>query len=42
MMRAVLRGDAAKALRWRRVRLAMDEEAAELDRLWRNPAIRLA
>ena len=34
MMRAVLRGDAAETLRWRRVRLAMDEETAELDRLW--------
>lgn len=33
MMRAVLRGDAAEALRWRRVRLAMDAEDAELDRL---------
>lgn len=30
MMRAVLRGDAAEALRWRRVRLAMDEEEAEM------------
>ncbi len=29
MMRAVMRGDAMEALRWRRVRLAMDEEAAE-------------
>lgn len=33
MMRAVMRGDAAEALRWRRVRLAMDEEEAEIDRL---------
>ena len=33
MMRAVLRGDAAEALRWRRVRVAMEEEDAELDRL---------
>ncbi|HYC67257.1 hypothetical protein [Brevundimonas sp.] len=32
MMRAVMRGDAAGALRWRRVRLAMDEEEAEVDR----------
>jgi hypothetical protein len=30
MMRAALRGDAAEALRWRRVRLAMDEEEAEV------------
>ena len=29
MMRAVLRGDAMEALRWRRVRLIMDAEAAE-------------
>ncbi|KQY84943.1 hypothetical protein [Brevundimonas sp. Root1423] len=33
MMRAVLRGDAAGALRWRRVRDAMDAEEAEMDRL---------
>ena len=33
MMRAVLRGDAAEALRWRRVQDAMDAEAAELDRV---------
>lgn len=33
MMRAVLRGDAAEALRWQRVRIAMDAEEAELDRL---------
>jgi hypothetical protein len=33
MMRAVLRGDALDALRWRRVREAMDAEEAELDRL---------
>ena len=33
MTRAILRGDAAEALRWRRVRIAMDEEADELDRL---------
>jgi hypothetical protein len=32
MMRAVMRGDAVEALRWRRVRLAMDEEEAEMDR----------
>jgi hypothetical protein len=32
MMRAVLRGDAAEALRWRRVRLAIDAEDAEIDR----------
>ena len=32
MMRAALRGDAAEALRWRRVRLAMDEEEAETQR----------
>lgn len=32
MMRDVLRGDAAGALRWRRVRLAMDEEEAEVRR----------
>ena len=36
MIRAVLRGDAAEALRWRRVRMAMDEEATELERLWRR------
>ncbi|AQR62841.1 hypothetical protein BZG35_15145 [Brevundimonas sp. LM2] len=30
MMRAVLRGDAMEALRWRRVRLVMDAEAAEI------------
>jgi hypothetical protein len=30
MLRAVLRGDAAEALRWRRVRLAMSEEQAEV------------
>ncbi|MFJ6025740.1 hypothetical protein ACIQC9_14200 [Brevundimonas sp. NPDC092305] len=33
MMRAVMRGDAAEALRWRRVRQAMDDEEAELDRM---------
>ncbi|HEV7228739.1 hypothetical protein [Brevundimonas sp.] len=33
MLRAVLRGDAADALRWRRVRLAMDEDDAEVHRL---------
>lgn len=33
MMRAVLRGDAADALRWRRVRDAMDAEDAEMERL---------
>ena len=32
MMRAVLRGDAAGALRWRRVRLAMDLEEDEVQR----------
>ena len=32
MMRAVLRGDAAGALRWRRVRDAMDAEEAEEER----------
>jgi len=32
MMRAVLRGDAAGALRWRRVRLAMQLDEAELQR----------
>lgn len=31
MSRAVLRGDAAEALRWRRVREAMDRDVAELD-----------
>jgi hypothetical protein len=29
MMRAVMRGDAMEALRWRRVRLIMDAEEAE-------------
>ena len=33
MMRAVMRGDAADALRWRRVRDAMDAEDAEMERL---------
>lgn len=33
MMRAVLRGDAGEALRWRRVSHAMDEEEAEVERL---------
>ncbi|HVL41690.1 MAG TPA: hypothetical protein VM348_05990, partial [Brevundimonas sp.] len=33
MMRAVLRGDATDALRWRRVRDAMDAEDAEMERL---------
>lgn len=33
MMRAVMRGDAAEALRWRRVRDAMDAEDAEMERL---------
>ncbi len=33
MMRAVLRGDAVEALRWRRVRMAMDEEEAEMLRM---------
>ncbi|WP_125255596.1 hypothetical protein [Brevundimonas fluminis] len=32
MMRAAMRGDAVEALRWRRVRLAMDAEEAELAR----------
>ena len=32
MMRAALRGNAAEALRWRRVRLAMDDEEAETQR----------
>lgn len=32
MMRAVLRGDATAALRWRQVMRAMDEEEAEMDR----------
>ena len=32
MMRAALRGDAAEALRWRRVRLAMDAEEEEVQR----------
>ena len=32
MMRAVMRGEAVEALRWRRVHQAMDEEATELDR----------
>lgn len=43
MMRAVMRGHAAEALRWRRVRLMLDEEQAELKRqiavdevLWRE------
>ena len=31
MMRAVLRGDAAAALRWRRVELVMDAKQAEVD-----------
>ncbi len=34
MMRAVLHGDAAEALRWRRVRLAVDAEDAHLNRLY--------
>lgn len=33
MMRAVMRGDAAAALRWRRVREAMDAEQDEMDRM---------
>ena len=33
MMRAVLRGDAAEALRWRRVRMAMDDEDYDIQRL---------
>lgn len=32
MMRAVMRGDAMQALRWRRVRLVMDDEQARIDR----------
>lgn len=36
MMRAVLRGDAADALRWRRVRDAMEAEEAEMERLTRQ------
>lgn len=32
MMRAVLRGDAVAALRWRKVREAMDAEDAEMER----------
>lgn len=32
MMRAVMRGDAVEALRWRRVRLVLDAEEAEMDR----------
>ena len=32
MMRAVMRGDAAEAMRWRRVRLMMDEEQWEVER----------
>ena len=32
MMRAVMRGDAVEALRWRRVREVMEAEEAELDR----------
>ena len=31
MQRAVLRGQAAEALRWRRVRLMLDAETAEQD-----------
>jgi hypothetical protein len=42
MMRAVLRGDAAEALRWRRVSLAMDEEEAVIERwLAQDEAIRI-
>ncbi|HEY1224625.1 MAG TPA: hypothetical protein VGE54_05295 [Brevundimonas sp.] len=33
MMRAVLRGDAVAALRWRRVSQAMEAEQAEIDRM---------
>ena len=33
MIRAVLRGDAAGALRWRRVRDALDEDAADIQRM---------
>jgi hypothetical protein len=33
MMRAVLRGDAAEALRWRRVRTAIEADADEIERL---------
>jgi len=32
MMRAVMRGEAAEALRWRRVRQALDEDEAEFQR----------
>ena len=32
MMRAVLKGDAAEALRWRRVRIAMEDEDEEMMR----------
>lgn len=32
MMRAIMRGDAAEALRWRRVRQALDQDEAELER----------
>ena len=32
MMRAVMRGEAVEALRWRRVHRAMEEESDELDR----------
>ena len=34
MMRAVLRGDASEALRWRRVRIALHSEAFEMDDLF--------
>ena len=33
MMRAVLRGDATAALRWRRVKRMLDEDEAELERM---------
>lgn len=42
MMRAVLRGDAAEALRWRRVREIMDDEEAEVQRfIEQEEALRL-
>lgn len=39
MMRAVLRGQAAEALRWRRVRQAMDEDEAEVRRFMEEDAV---
>ncbi|MGV8930425.1 MAG: hypothetical protein ACOH1E_11790 [Brevundimonas sp.] len=38
MMRAVLRGDAAEALRWRRVQTVMDAEEAEVARFLEQEA----